>query len=86
MVQQHSQVFGPTKLKNIPTLLELSLKSLHRLSHHISVSKDSQNWWRLKPRKGAALIENMTVMKVALSKTKPSISQIVSKKQQQRKC
>jgi len=46
------------------------------------VSKDSQNWWRLKPRKGAGLIVDMTV---ALSKTEQSISHIVYKNQQQMK-
>jgi len=79
MVQQHSQAFGANKLKDSLTLLKLPLKSLGL--HHIS--RGEQGFSKLaeiKTKKRSRLAcENY--MRMTLSKTKPSISQIASKRQ-----
>jgi len=41
-------------------IAKAALDTLYRLSHHTSESKATQNGRRLKPRKGAGLIVNMT--------------------------
>src|SRR6218665_1563886 len=77
IVQQHSQAFGATKRKDILALLKLPLKFLHRLSHHNSVIKRFSKLVEIKTKKRSRL-DCEHDMRVDLSKTEPSISQLVS--------
>jgi len=48
------------EMEGYPHIAKAALEIITPVVNHISVSKDSQNWRRLRPRKGARLNVNMT--------------------------